>query len=110
MCAYKDVYDTCTEDKLLHPGRTSGTEGETDEGKESNPSITDTNQVVKEIGQVAFMLLNFTSLSHFQAALATAPLPILFFVKYQGRQGGWDDCRTLTIKCSGTERYKLKPC
>lgn len=68
------MYDTCTEDKLLHLGRSSGTERQTDEAKKSSPLITDTNQVVKEIGQVAFMLLNFTSLSFFQAALATAPL------------------------------------
>lgn len=84
------MYDMCTEDKFLHPGRTSGTEGEIDEEKESNTSITDTNQVVKEIGQVAFMLLNFTSFSHFQTALATAPLLILLFCEISGETGRMD--------------------
>lgn len=85
------MYDTCREDKLPHPGRTSGTQGETDEAKEEkqrNPLITDTNQAVKEIGQVAFMLLNFTSLSLFSNNSCSRSSLHYIFVKHPARQGG----------------------
>lgn len=100
------MYDSCAEDKLRRAGRTSDAEDE----RESNPSITDNNEVVEEIVRVAFMLINFPSLSHFQVGRVTTPLSILFCVKYLGRRYGWDECRTLIMKCSGTEHHKPQAC
>lgn len=78
-CAEENKHGDDVRCSLPHLGRSGGTQKEERlkvEGRRRYLLIIDSNPVVKEIGQVVFMLLNFTSACFFLFK-KTPPLPLL---------------------------------